>query len=406
MRLCVLLLAVLFLAAGSLLVINALDPFSLFGRFATHLLKPVYYFFNNILLNILEAFDLYYLSPKKTFPIAWPVYLFTAFSFLVIFLTAFRHGRLYCNTLCPVGTVLGFCSRYSHFKIQIDAETCIGCGRCDKRCKAHCLEADRHFVDQDRCVACFNCLSVCPTNAITYGVYKKSIKNAEPNPAKRKILFQSLTAAGLLVLARFPGQKILAPLIGKKNKPITPPGSISLDHFMRSCIGCHLCVDVCYSRVLQPAFLDYGWQGLLQPVMDFSQGKCAYDCNLCTQACPSGAILPLALAEKQKVQIGKEVFEKEKCIVFTKNRDCGACAEVCPTHAVYTETRDNIRYPVFKAESCTGCGACENVCPVYPKAIWVEGHRVHQKAAPPFMQGQGKGKLPVKANNQDEEFPF
>ncbi|RPI77138.1 MAG: 4Fe-4S dicluster domain-containing protein [Desulfobacteraceae bacterium] len=392
------------MAVGSLFLVNILDPFSLFGRFATHLIKPVYYFFNNILLDILESFDLYYLSPQNFPLIAWPVYLFAALSFLAIFLMAFRYGRLYCNTLCPVGSVLGFCSRHARYRIRIDSETCIGCGRCEKRCKAHCLDAEHGFVDQSRCVACFDCVGVCPTNAITYGAMKKSIKNPAPNPAKRKMLTQTLTAGSLLVLARFPGQSLLAPLIAKKNKPITPPGSISLDHFVQSCTGCHLCVDVCYSRVLQPAFLDYGLQGMLQPVMDFGSGKCAYDCNLCTQACPSGAILPLSLTEKQKVQIGKVAFEKEKCIVYTKKRDCGACAEVCPTHAVHTETKENVRYPAFKPDSCTGCGACQNVCPVNPKAIWVEGLRVHQKAAPPFMQGQGK--TPEKPKGPDEEFPF
>jgi ferredoxin len=65
-----------------------------------------------------------------------------------------------------------------------------------------------------------------------------------------------------------------------------------------------------------------------------------------------------------------------------------------------------VRYPAFKPESCTGCGACENVCPVYPKAIWVEGHRAHQKAAPPFMGAAGKGKATEKVKNKDEEFPF
>jgi ferredoxin-type protein NapF len=397
-------ITVFFFAAGSLTLIDLLDPFSLFGRFATHLLQPIYFFMNNGLVAILEKYDLYYLSFKKFPEISGPVYFLVAVSFLLVFLAAFRHGRLYCNALCPVGSVLGYCSRYARLKIIIDPQTCTGCGKCERRCKAHCLDANRHFVDQSRCVTCFDCLEVCPVNAVKYGVEKKVVEKENPNPGKRKMLIQTASAGGLLVLARFPGRLILQPLISKKNIPVTPPGSLSVDHFVRSCTGCHLCVNICYSRVLQPAFLEYGLEGMLQPIMDFSKGKCAYDCNLCTQVCPTGAILPLTLAEKHRIQIGKVIFEKEKCIVYAKNRDCGACAEVCPTHAVYTETRNNVRYPVLKTESCTGCGACENVCPVRPKAIWVEGHRVHQIAAPPFMQGQGT--LLEKPKRENEDFPF
>ena len=138
--------------------------------------------------------------------------------------------------------------------------------------------------------------------------------------------------------------------------------------------------------------------------MNYEQGYCNYDCNLCGHVCPTGAISPLELPEKQLVQIGEAQLDKDLCIVHTRDEDCGACAEVCPTHAVYTEERDNVFYPEMNLELCIGCGACEFVCPVTPKAIFVEGNAVHATAKEPFYDQE-----PVQQTDPqqgDEDFPF
>jgi len=80
---------------------------------------------------------------------------------------AIWRGRLLCNTLCPVGTVLGALSRLSLFQVDINTDKCIGCGLCTARCKAQCIDTSAHTVDFSRCVVCFDCMASCPNDAIT-----------------------------------------------------------------------------------------------------------------------------------------------------------------------------------------------------------------------------------------------
>lgn len=85
---------------------------------------------------------------------------------IVLFILAWRGGRTYCNTICPVGTVLGFLSRYSYFKPVIDTSKCNGCGLCARNCKSSCINPKAHEIDYSRCVACMDCLGKCRQGAI------------------------------------------------------------------------------------------------------------------------------------------------------------------------------------------------------------------------------------------------
>lgn len=81
---------------------------------------------------------------------------------------AARSGRTLCNTICPVGTTLGFPARYSIFHIEINPDKCIQCRRCEHSCKSSCIDVTAHTVDASRCVVCFDCLPDCPNDAIRY----------------------------------------------------------------------------------------------------------------------------------------------------------------------------------------------------------------------------------------------
>jgi formate hydrogenlyase subunit 6/NADH:ubiquinone oxidoreductase subunit I len=116
--------------------------------------------------------------------------------------------------------------------------------------------------------------------------------------------------------------------------PVSPPGSGSIAHFTATCTACHLCVSACPSRVLVPSFLEFGLAGVMQPRMNFHTGHCNYDCTICLDVCPTGAILPLKVEEKKLKQLGVAKFIKENCVVFTDNTACGACSEHCLTKAV------------------------------------------------------------------------
>lgn len=167
---------------------------------------------------------------------------------------------------------------------------------------------------------------------------------------------------------------------------VTPPGAVGLRHLAAHCTGCHLCVAQCPTNVIKPAFLDYGLGGIMLPVMKFSaEVFCNFDCARCGEVCPAGAIRPLSTEEKHATQIGRVVFIKENCIVFTEETNCGACAEHCPTQAVrMIDYKGNLTIPETLEQYCVGCGACESICPVIPfKAIYVEGNPIHRTAEKP-----------------------
>jgi ferredoxin len=136
---------------------------------------------------------------------------------------------------------------------------------------------------------------------------------------------------------------------------------------------------------LQPAVTAYGLAGLLQPHLDFARAYCTYECVRCTEVCPTGAIAPLGVEAKKRVQVGRVRFVEDLCVVVTDRTDCGACAEHCPARAVrMVPWEDALTLPEIDADSCVGCGACEHACPVRPvRAILVDGSATHGVAAPP-----------------------
>lgn len=185
-------------------------------------------------------------------------------------------------------------------------------------------------------------------------------------------------------------------------QPISPPGSISVERFSELCTACHLCISSCPSQVLSPSFIEYGIAGIMQPKMNYDASYCNYECVLCSQVCPTGAILPIDSTAKKEIQIGKVCFNEKDCVVQTKNKDCGACSEHCPTKAVtMVPFKKNLKIPEIHPELCVGCGACEHACPVEPeKAIFVQANKIHQKAQKP------QTKKAESVFDSSLEFPF
>ena len=153
---------------GSLLALNFLDPYSLFGRIFSDLFRPIVIAFNNMMVGVLQEFNIYTLYYIDLHPLSIAVYLVPIiFLGLITYLTV-THGRLYCNTVCPVGTLLGYLSRFSIFRVRINTTNCTNCKMCEKSCKAECISLTDHKIDHSRCIACFNCLTVCNFNAIDF----------------------------------------------------------------------------------------------------------------------------------------------------------------------------------------------------------------------------------------------
>ena len=153
-----------------------------------------------------------------------------------------------------------------------------------------------------------------------------------------------------------------------------------------------LCQRLSIRGYLLPRFWNMVLSGIMQPRMNFRAAHCNYECTICMDICPTGALLPLTVEEKKLTQTGVAKFIKENCVVYTDNTACGACSEHCPTKAVNMVPYQNplhkpLVIPEVKTDYCIGCGGCEHACPTKPyKAIFVDGHPVHKLAKKPEVQ--------------------
>lgn len=387
------------LAAGIGSFVALLAPYSSYGRIASNLFAPLYRWGNNLLAYFAERADSYAFYETQVWMKSLPTFLIAAATFVVLAVLAWRNGRTYCNTICPVGTVLGFLSRFSLFRITIDKDKCNRCGLCSRKCKAACIDGREHTVDYSRCVACMDCIDTCRHGAIGFRLRSKTPKGrpAEntvrktggglPDAARRDFLTATALVAATAAL-KAQEKKVdggLAVIADKKipdrATPIVPPGAQSLRNMAAHCTACQLCVSVCPNDVLRPSAK---LKTLMQPEMSYERGYCRPECTKCSQVCPAGAILKITAADKSSIQIGHAVWVKENCVPLTDGVECGNCARHCPAGAIrmvpsHPDRDDSPRIPVVDTERCTGCGACENLCPARPfSAIYVEGHERHR----------------------------
>ncbi len=398
----------LFIVGGSI-VFALLDPYSIFGRIISDLFQPIAVALNNLLtvfFNERGMYGIYYVK------VNW--FGFGVITLPLIFLTlvvvmSFLRGRLYCNTVCPVGTFLGLIAKHAAFRLVVNESRCRHCTQCQRQCKAECIDSRQGMIDMSRCVACYDCIKVCDDDAIQYKFcWGKSHTDSSPlktegkssaRPAKkssssvdwnkRGFIHSMLSGSMALgTLAFFGGnrarkRKGYSPEHGKDDKlPIFPPGGENVANFLDSCTACHLCVTACPTHVLQPAFMEYGLGGFMKPHFDVKLGFCNFECTKCGEVCPTDAIRHLALEQKKVTRVGVATFHQERCIVFKDGTDCAACSEHCPTKAVDTiPFRVNLLLPKVNPSLCIGCGACEHACPVRPdRAITVSGIMEHEMA--------------------------
>ena len=404
----ILFFVVLLLMTGTNFGLLLLDPFSNFGRFLTSFVRPVLALLNNGLVFALEIFDNYSLYPVEIKGFNFVSAIIPALVLTVVINLSYKHGRLYCNVICPVGTLLGIISKYQVFRVVINKDNCNGCSLCESVCKSECIDSSMKHIDTTMCVGCFNCIGVCHSGCIAFKkvVGEKTWKILSCNdPASRrdfirKIGIYCIGLSGLVKVEKKIDVYVEneTPVVMKN--PISPPGSLSLEHFTDKCTSCHLCIGACPTRVLQPSFLDYGFPGMLQPKLDYKKSFCNYSCTACLNVCPTGAIMQAQLDNKRLIQIGKARFVKENCVVETQGTDCGACAEHCPTKAVRMVPYQDLRIPEVTEDICIGCGACEYACPSKPwKSIYVESNILHVTAKKPPEDEIWK-EVP------EEDFPF
>ena len=401
---------VLAFVSGVSPVFNLLEPYSAFGRIAANLMAPAWTAASNGMALAAQHMDSFAVGFTPVWQKGLAALVAALATLALLGVLAWRNGRTWCNTLCPVGALLGQVHRLAVLRPRLDAEKCIGCGACERICKAGCISAKNSTMDDSRCVSCFNCLNVCRKDAIRYrpfsgsrGVGARPLEpsgsegsrgaslsreqagNDSVNAGRRALFCAALASAGIVALPEraFPAgrEKIVPALTRRKpplrEEPVLPPGSSGLHAYKTRCTGCQLCVSACPNQVLRPS--DTG-MGILQPVMSFERGYCRVNCVTCSTVCPSGAIRPITVEQKSAIQIGRARIRPELCIVTTDEVPCNSCSRNCPTDAITMVGNEGHKRPAVDAEKCTGCGACEYVCPARPlAAIQVEGNLEHRR---------------------------
>ena len=432
LRYSLLAICVVFLIFGITVPLLYLDPYSNFGRIAVNLFRPVVMEGNNLVNWIAVKFHNYNFYHVTIYTVTTLSLTIAIIALLVVGVMSLLRGRLYCNTICPVGSLLGLISKFSIFKIELDHVKCTSCKLCERACKSQCIDSKEKTVDHSRCVTCFNCLDRCKFDAIGYTFAYKKVDDpspslgvgsayAEPKAsvfacnkmetrqepcrqsgvggayAERRELERAIPFYGMgrrSFLLTGAGAMATLPLIpawAKKGEvvdatkltPITPPGSKSLMHFTKHCTACHLCITHCPQQILKPAGFNFGFDYAFKPHLVFYESAyCNFECTVCSQVCPTGAIQRLTTEEKIVTQIGIAQFDIERCIVYVDHTSCGACSEHCPTRAVKMEPFEGaLTIPHVYDDLCIGCGGCESICPARPvKAINVLASAVHQIA--------------------------
>ena len=371
-------------------------PYSAYGRIAANLLQPLYLWINNIFAGIAERAESYSFYHVDVWMKSGASLIIAIATLLVVGFLSLRRGRTWCNTVCPVGTILGLVSRFSLFRPVINVDKCRNCRKCERICKASCIDIQNHKIDYSRCVACMDCISKCKHDALHFENTRFRLNPQLQHPpvcmygspesmSRRSFLATSALVAGTAAVEA--QEKMvdggLAAVQDKKiptrDLPLKPAGSLSIKNFSTRCTGCQLCVAECPNHVLRPSDK---LESLMQPEMSFERGFCRPECTRCSQVCPSGAIRPVSKEEKTAIHIGFAVVVPDNCVAYSHGEQCGNCARHCPSGAIVMVPRDkdsdSVLVPSVNTDRCTGCGACEYLCPSRPfSAIFVNGREHH-----------------------------
>jgi len=289
---------------------------------------------------------------------------------IVIVILAAWKKRLYCTAVCPVGTLLGLLAKIGLFKLAIKGK-CVKCRTCEKFCPAGCIDLEKGQIDNERCIRCMNCISRCPLGSIGFVLPKKA--DMKQDLSRRKFLHHSAYAFlfGFIVTVPMAKHGLIKLAEFARRFKILPPGAGNAARFASKCTACQLCTANCPAKIIVPA---PGGDGPVS--LDLSKGACRYDCNRCSQVCPTGAITPLTLEIKRRTKIAEAKFNPQKCLVFQNSTPCGKCAAACPVKAV-TLRKNGTPRPV-KTALCIGCGACQAACPAPEKAMTV--HEIEKQS--------------------------
>jgi len=80
----------------------------------------------------------------------------------------FKDNRAFCKYVCPVTVFLKPASYFSLFRVKVNPDACISCGKCKRACpmEVDMLDNSRRRKNGTECILCFECTKACPKNAL------------------------------------------------------------------------------------------------------------------------------------------------------------------------------------------------------------------------------------------------
>ncbi|ADR19671.1 4Fe-4S binding protein [Calditerrivibrio nitroreducens] len=364
-----------FILVGAIFGVNLsgyVDPLSIivkgFGIFLLPVVSLIYK--QQFLPDGVKDILFYYILGREEFYYS-QAFLVGLFFLFLLGLNFYRQ-RFWCIYLCPLGAFYGLLSKHSLFKIN-RSDSCNNCGICNTHCTVSANPGLEVFKSSE-CMLLFDCIDKCPRGSLSFSI---STKKNDIDISRRSVVISSVSAIAAVGLLKV---SIVEPY--RNQYLIRPPGATTEWDFLALCIRCGGCMKVCPENFLQPAFFEAGLMGLWTPIGNPMFGYCIYNCNLCGQVCPTGAISKLTLDDKKRFVIGTAFFDKDRCLPYAYNVNCMVCEEHCPTSpkAIYFEDHNIlkdgreviIKKPVVNPNLCIGCGICTYKCPVTDKpAIYI-----------------------------------
>ncbi len=251
-----------------------------------------------------------------------------------------------------------------------------------------------------------------------------------PEEKKRRDFMRNIAGLGVLGLAAGAGI-YLAPELKADKLRLRPPGAVDEDDFLKLCIKCGQCLQVCPYDSIELEDVDGGASLGMAYIDPLKRGCYLCEAFPCILACPTGALnhehdeikyihmgmavivnesACLALknetvpdqaidriydhtkilspeehrehkvnmtgSESEKAQLQKKLLQK---LEKFRGKSCTICADMCPYHpdpkeAIGMVSKNGGLIPEIR-EACVGCGACVELCPtkvlnIVPRATY------------------------------------
>ncbi|NOZ12215.1 MAG: 4Fe-4S binding protein [Acidobacteria bacterium] len=377
------LLLVLLLVSSlfGLQLIGFLDPFSLLVRGGTFAVDPIFNliasgFFNTVYTHAPALAEhvtepVYTVLKNGILPFRQSFYFLSGLSLLILAAIGAMEKlgkRFWCRNLCPLGAMLALFSRWSFFR-RIPSSSCKNCPQCAPNCRMNAFDPDSGKLHHEECNMCMDCVDDCLNQSPRF-TFTRQRGGPETDLSRRAFVASALAGIALPLAVKVnAASRVPRPLL------LRPPGVKNETDFLSRCVRCGECMKVCIENALQPCFFESGYEGMFSPRLVPRLGYCEFNCTLCGQVCPTGAIPNLSLPEKQKAVIGIAVFDINRCLPYANGVPCMVCEEHCPTSPKAIRFRNKtvmnregnqvpVKQPYIKEGLCIGCGICENKCPL------------------------------------------